>query len=893
MCPYMLTPCDNLHPQVTIPPPVQNSTPWSVKTPWLKKNKRDSSVYFRYTTFVKALTTLEFFTVSASKTCSAINCSNSKWSRPDLTFFKFPKQEARCKVWVQNVRREDLLSKSMDYCQRNLRLCSKHFQDTEFLNATVKKRLTWNAVPRLFDIKNAPKKRNPRRKLIFAQHKVKDAKIQETPTKVRLKKATFKVSGLSNLLRKKDREIKRLKKQLKKSEEMEEVIESMRPYLSKDEHELVAMQMRMKVKKRKVYSDHFRAFAIGVYFKSPCCYRFLQGRFHLPSKSTINRWISQIFIHEGFCPNLLKLLKVRVERLKKEDRICVLMLDEISLKERIDYNATIDKVVGLAPSHGSKMEFTTNSLVLLVSGLRGHFRQAFAHFFWKNAVPGEKVHAIVLEALDKLEEIGLTVKVITADQGSNFIALLNLLGVSKRKAFFERGGKKVFCMADVPHLLKSTRNCLSRNKIETSTGEAHWNVIVDFYNKDKDMKDARMAPKLKKIHFDLEARGMKMKVKWACQTLSRTVSAGIRTYAHFGQLGPHAVSTATFITNINNLFDVCNSSRQRGITKFKSAMTGEENDPNLLFLREMSAWLSTWKVINQKGENITSKFKFRDGWQMNISALTELAMELRKDYSFNYLLTRKLCTDPLENLFSIIRSARGLERNPGAYGFTQTLKTVVSNWMLKSEISSNNEWDESTNLMIMSRENLLTFQADTTGTGFCLSPMEVHEALESSFDILEGQGLQYLSGYLYKTLLNLHPSKTCQTCQKYAGQITSTTTTVNEHEVFVLLKRYEDEKCTLASPTIEFTSYVGKATRVLGYCFRHYLGNHQIVKSLKQVVMDLDSPAFCSSEKKEKMVAQLVKTLFFNKIKRINDDIKESGKNSAQSRQKMKILMHQ
>ncbi len=607
-----------------------------------------------------------------------MNCTNSKWSRPDLTFFKFPKDESRCKVWVQNVRRKDLLSKPVEYCQKNLRLCSKHFEDSEFLNPTDKKRLTWKAVPRLFSIKNAPKKRKPRRKLVFSSFKT-TAAVQETPTKIKLKKATFKVSGLSNLLRKKDREIKRLKKQLKKTKEMEEVIESMKPYLTRDEHELVALQMRMKNKKRTVYSDYFRAFALGVYFKSPVCYRFLQGRFQLPSKSTINRWLSQIHIQEGFCPNLLKLLKVRVERLKEEDRICCMMLDEISLKERVDYNASTDKVVGFSPCSGAKVEFTTNSLVLLVSGVRGHFRQAFAHFFWKNAIPGEKVLAIVHEALDKLKEIGLTVKVITTDQGPNFVSLFNQLGVHKKKPYFVHSGRKVYCMADVPHLLKSTRNCLSRNTIETSTGEAHWNVILEFYNKDKDMKDARMAPKLKKVHFDLEARGMKMKVKWAAQTLSRTVSAGIRTYSHFGQLGEHAIATATFVTNINNLFDAMNSSRQRGITKFKSGITCQDNDPLLPFLQEMDTWLSSWKIINQRGENITSKFKFRDGWQMNIAAIKDLVVELRKDFNFEYLLTRKLCTDPLENLFAIIRSARGLERNPGPFGFTQTLKTVVSN----------------------------------------------------------------------------------------------------------------------------------------------------------------------------------------------------------------------
>ncbi len=618
----------------------------------------------------------------ASKTCSAINCSNNKKTHPHLTFFNLPKDTARCKVWLQNMKRQDLESKPIEYCQKNLRLCSLHFEDSQFVNVTEKKRLNWNAVPRIFSMHNAPKIPNTRRRLTFggpATRREMRSKRQDTPTKNKLKKATVKVMELRNLVRKKNREILRLKKQLEKSRQVKAVIEAMKPYLSEDEHELVSLQMMMRLKKRQVYSDYFRAFTIALYFKSPMCYRFLQTRFHLPSKSTINRWMSKIHIQEGFCPNLLRLLKVRVQRLKPEDRICCLMMDELSLKEHVEYNTTRDKVIGFSPCGGDKLEFATGSLVLLVSGLRGHFRQVLAHFFWKNAIPGDKLLSLVCEALDILKSVGLTVKVLSADQGSNFVSLYNLLGVTKKKPHFEHEGRKVYCVADVPHLLKSTRNCLSRNLIQSSTGEAHWSVITEFYQKDQDMKDARMAPKLKKVHFDLESRGIKMKVKIAAQTLSRTVSAGILTHAHFGQLGPHATSTAKFVMNINNLFDALNTSKERGITKYRSALTAEDQSPLMQFLEEMDTWLSTWKIINQKSEDVTSRFKFRDGWQMNIQAVKELVKELKADCNIQYLMTRRLCTDPLENLFSIVRASRGLERNPGPAGFTQTLKTAVTN----------------------------------------------------------------------------------------------------------------------------------------------------------------------------------------------------------------------
>ncbi len=165
--------------------------------------------------------------------------------------------------------------------------------------------------------------------------------------------------------------------------------------------------------------------------------------------------------------------------------------------------------------------------------------------------------------------------------------------------------------------------------------------------------------------------------------------------------------------------------------------------------------------------------------------------------------------------------------------------------------------------------------------------------MESKYDTLEAQGLQYLSGYIYKSLMRFHTQSSCEACEAYAGQITSTTTEIKENEVFTMLKRYEEEKCTLASPSAVFTKFVGRAARLLGYCFQTRLKSDKIMLSLKQTVLEyVDIPPMCSDELEKKIVAHLVKTLFFHKLKRLNDEVKESGRNSTQSRQKLKILTH-
>ncbi len=125
---------------------------------------------------------------------------------------------------------------------------------------------------------------------------------------------------------------------------MEAIIAASRQYLTEDEHDLVAAQMRFSVERRKLYPDKFKAFAISVYFKSPACYHFLATRFRLPARSTIHLWLSKLKFSQGICSNLFKMLALRVQRLPPNDRACVVLADEMSLKKSVEYCKTTDAV---------------------------------------------------------------------------------------------------------------------------------------------------------------------------------------------------------------------------------------------------------------------------------------------------------------------------------------------------------------------------------------------------------------------------------------------------------------------------------------------------------------------------------------------------------------------
>jgi len=64
----------------------------------------------------------------------------------------------RCRKWLVNCRRKDLdcHMKKLSHLRANYRLCSDHFEESQFMNMKTKDRLTWNAVPTLFEVPNPP-----------------------------------------------------------------------------------------------------------------------------------------------------------------------------------------------------------------------------------------------------------------------------------------------------------------------------------------------------------------------------------------------------------------------------------------------------------------------------------------------------------------------------------------------------------------------------------------------------------------------------------------------------------------------------------------------------------------------------------------------------------------
>lgn len=91
-------------------------------------------------------------------------------------------------------------------------------------------------------------------------------------------------------------------------------------------------------------------------------------------------------------------------------------------------------------------------------------------------------------------------------------------------------------------------------------GTADWKYIDELYTLEKTSTTAR-ATKLSKKHLAPNTFE-KMSVKLAAQVMSHTTAAAMKTAIECGQISEDAKGTASFLENMNHLFDAMNSRRQ-------------------------------------------------------------------------------------------------------------------------------------------------------------------------------------------------------------------------------------------------------------------------------------------------------------------------------------------
>ena len=117
---------------------------------------------------------------------------------------------------------------------------------------------------------------------------------------------------------------------------------------------------------------------------------------------------------------------------------------------------------------GPPKAVATHLLTVMVRGLFSSCRFPLAHFPTAS-LTGDQVFSVVWEAVERVERIGLKVIAVTAD-GAGPNRKFFHLHPSKRNGVgykttnpYTNEDRPLYFMCDVPHLMKTTRNCWSHS----------------------------------------------------------------------------------------------------------------------------------------------------------------------------------------------------------------------------------------------------------------------------------------------------------------------------------------------------------------------------------------------------------------------------------------------
>ena len=721
------------------------------------------------------------------------------------------------------------------------------------MNSKIPNSLIWSAVPTLFDVPNPPKKIEPKRRaptkrditpvsktitaspltpptpstpLTSSAPSTSSTPTPLTPTKQRLRRDL-------NRFRCKLWRLKKEKK-VSKNKKIDSLINSLSQYLPLETVKFITTQIKMSGRNKKGmrWPIHDKMLALSIYFHSRKAYKLLGKVFNLPSKRTLTRTLQRSNINPGFSEAVFKALKVKVDNMSKQDTQCAIIFDEMAIKQGLVYNSSRDCIEGFEDyGNMGKTKYVANhASVFMVRGLHSKWKQPIGYFLSSGPISASMLKTLTRSCIEKVSSVGLDVRALICDQGSNNRSFLEKgEKVSIEKPFFEVGEKKVFVIYDPPHLLKNIRNNLKKHGFKCGENVIDWKYIEHFYDFDKKL-GIRMAPKLKDIHINLPPFSS-MRVNLAAQVISHSVAAGISFLTACGQMSKDAIHTAEFLELFDKLFNVFNSSSLKSSQQYSHGLSAGSN--HWQFLDHALQYLSDLKL--QNGKSVPCL----EGWKLSIKSLSLLWHELHSNNGFDFLLTNRLNQDCIENLFSVIRGKGGHRENPNSEQFRAAFRQVVFNQMLIPSEGSNCQADLDRILIDLSNiscpdSNVNVPQnAGNNDSEQCLShdSIAILKVMTPS-NIPEQNVGAYIAGYI------LHKIPiTCIDCKTHFAQ----DTLPKNDEMFGFLreKTYKEQGC-LKYPSSQFASFIND----LEFDYAH---NFPLIIYMDSVMMRLQNRAVESS----------------------------------------------
>lgn len=276
-------------------------------------------------------------------------------------------------------------------------------------------------------------------------------------------------------------------------------------------------------------------------------------------------------------------LKTETNEYFDTQRYVVLLFDEMKVLANLVLDKTSGELIGFTDLGDPEVNFAalerpdmiaTHALAFIVRGVCTELKFCLAHFA-TTGITASQLLPIFWEAVRILEtNCNLWVIAATADGASpnRFFRLHKALDGNAggdecyRTINLFVPHRFIYFFADVPHLIKTTQNCLKSSGSGTCTRYMWynglyvlWEHIASMFYQDAD-NALKLLPRLTYEHVNLNAYSV-MRVNLAAQVLSASVASVLKSFGP-----PEAAATAKLCEIVDKVFDclnVCSTKEHR------------------------------------------------------------------------------------------------------------------------------------------------------------------------------------------------------------------------------------------------------------------------------------------------------------------------------------------
>ncbi|KAK3907771.1 Transposable element P transposase [Frankliniella fusca] len=556
----------------------------------------------------------------------------------------------------------------------------------------------------------------------------------------------------------------------------------------------------------------------------------------LPSLRTLQRYLKKMKPAYGFIPATFELLSKKGEEMQEDEKHGCLLFDEMSLTSALSFNKSslkVDGFVNLGDYTPSEMKEKPgdHALVFMYKPFKGHWFQTVAAFLSKGAVDGPILSKLSLEATALIEQAGFKVDMWVCDGAPWNRVMWTEMGIknpfaykrpsrakgkqkqkeSENTAFETLGnqrepvglphpcvaGRKIYMCSDFPHLIKRLKSRICPNEkgatrdLKTPDGMvkfSHWQALLEA---DSD-KAIQVCHKLSKDHL-YPHNYQTMNVGMAFSFFSKDVADAMEHYRDEGVKGlADCGSTVAFIRKINDLVDAMNANTPWGSIRKETPCPPTANSTDATpgsssnqtkyltknareIIENFISYLIRWHEMPGKvAEKIPSQTHY--GLYVTLCSAIEVSNYLIDEIGFEYVMTRRMNQDSLENFFGGVRQACGCNTHPDPVQFIQIYRllsvaslvkpprgsNITGAEMLQSLLSTHDvmsDKEKERHIQFESELDSLLDEGETIGA--------VDDLLEDSLTegkTIDEKALRFFCGYVARKARRATIAKTCEEC---------------------------------------------------------------------------------------------------------------------------------